>query len=85
MRLRAKGAGVRFVEDYRTDQLIDDVQYLTKGFTQYEGNFWEPIEDVNSISLAGKTHHLIDQNHLELPYINQYLLDSDTDFRRARY
>lgn len=80
MRLRAKGAGVRFVEDYRTDQLIDDVQYLTKGFTQYEGNFWEPIEDVNSISLAGKTHHLIDQNHLELPYINQYLLDSDTDF-----
>ncbi len=32
MRLRAKGAGVRFVEDYRTDQLIDDVQFLTKGF-----------------------------------------------------
>ncbi|MCV5261482.1 PIN domain-containing protein, partial [Escherichia coli] len=34
MRLRAKGAGVRFVEDYRTDQLIDDIQYLTKGFQQ---------------------------------------------------
>ncbi|GAM67602.1 ATPase related to phosphate starvation-inducible protein phoH [Vibrio ishigakensis] len=80
MRLRAKGAGVRFVEDYRTDQLIDDVQYLTKGFAQYDGNFWESVEDVNSISLAGKTHHLIDQNHLELPYVNQYLLDSETDF-----
>ncbi|CAM2805412.1 PhoH family protein [Vibrio rarus] len=80
MRLRAKGAGVRHVEDYRTDQLIDDVQYLTKGFVQYEGTFWDTISEVNSIALAGKAHHLIHQSHLEQAYINQYILDSDSDF-----
>lgn len=80
MRLRAKGAGVRHVEDYRTDQLIDDVQYLTKGFVQYDGTFWDKISEVNSIALAGKTHHLINQSNIEQPYINQYILDSDSDF-----
>ncbi|OBT16750.1 ATPase [Vibrio sp. UCD-FRSSP16_10] len=80
MRLRAKGAGVRHVEDYRTDQLIDDVQYLTKGFTQYEGSFWDKVDEVNSIALAGKAHHLINQSVIEMPYINQYILDSDSDF-----
>ncbi len=39
MRLRAKGAGVLYVEDYRTDQLIDDIQYLTKGFQTRPGSF----------------------------------------------
>ena len=31
MRLKAKGAGMKYVEDYRTDQLIDDIKYLSKG------------------------------------------------------
>lgn len=54
MRLRAKGAGVRFVEDYRTDQLIDDIQYLTKGFQQREGDFWSGIDEVESYALGEK-------------------------------
>lgn len=53
MRLRAKGAGVRFVEDYRTDQLIDDIQYLTKGFQQREGDFWQNVDQVESRTLGG--------------------------------
>ena len=31
MRLKAKGAGLAHVEDYRTDQLIDDIQFLLIG------------------------------------------------------
>ena len=34
MRLKAKGAGLAHVEDYRTDQLIDDIQFLATGLLQ---------------------------------------------------
>ncbi|MCZ4295733.1 PhoH family protein [Vibrio sinaloensis] len=80
MRLRAKGAGVRFVEDYRTDQLIDDVQYLTKGFQQIEGEFWSNVQNVESKTLAGRTYHTIAREPFEPTYINQYMIDEDSDF-----
>ncbi|MCG9576308.1 PhoH family protein [Vibrio tubiashii] len=80
MRLRAKGAGVRFVEDYRTDQLIDDVQYLTKGFQQIEGEFWSNIDNVESKNLAGRTYHTLDRASFEPTYINQYVIDEESDF-----
>ncbi|EGA65917.1 PhoH family protein [Vibrio brasiliensis] len=80
MRLRAKGAGVRFVEDYRTDQLIDDVQYLTKGFQQIEGEFWANVQDVESKTYAGRTYHTIAREPFEPTYINQYMIDEESDF-----
>ncbi|MBC3621059.1 PhoH family protein [Vibrio metschnikovii] len=80
MRLRAKGAGVRFVEDYRTDQLIDDVQYLTKGFQTRPGNFWDNVDSVDSYTLGGKTFHKLDRKPFEPTYINQYVLDEESDF-----
>ncbi len=80
MRLRAKGAGILYVEDYRTDQLIDDVQFLTKGFTEYRGNFWDNFKNVDSTTNGSKTYHTIDREGLEPTYINQYLIDEDTDF-----
>ncbi|MFG0773774.1 PhoH family protein [Vibrio plantisponsor] len=80
MRLRAKGAGVRYVEDYRTDQLIDDVQYLTKGFQTRPGNFWDDIDNVDSYALEGKTYHKLDREPFEPTYINQYVIDEESDF-----
>ncbi|WP_456296641.1 PhoH family protein [Vibrio sp. AK197] len=80
MRLRAKGAGVRFVEDYRTDQLIDDVQYLTKGFQQIEGDFWSNISEVHTQNYAGKTYHTLAREPFEPTYINQYVIDEESDF-----
>ncbi|CAM4304724.1 PhoH family protein [Vibrio astriarenae] len=80
MRLRAKGAGVRFVEDYRTDQLIDDVQYLTKGFQQCEGDFWQNIEQVESRTLGGRTLHTLSRAPFEPTFINQYVIDEESDF-----
>ena len=47
MRLKAKGAGLKYVEDYRTDQLIDDVQLLSKGYQEVEGNFWDKVQELN--------------------------------------
>lgn len=80
MRLRAKGAGVRFVEDYRTDQLIDDVQYLTKGFQTIEGDFWAQVDQVDSQNLAGKTYHTLAKEPFEPTYLNQYIIDEESDF-----
>ncbi|HFG1860935.1 TPA: PhoH family protein [Vibrio cholerae] len=80
MRLRAKGAGVLYVEDYRTDQLIDDIQYLTKGFQTRPGSFWESVEDVASYTLGGKTFHKLDRAPFDPTFLNQYIIDEDSDF-----
>ncbi|BCK09405.1 PhoH family protein [Vibrio cholerae] len=80
MRLRAKGAGVLYVEDYRTDQLIDDIQYLTKGFQTRPGSFWDSIEDVASYTLGGKTFHKLDRAPFDPTFLNQYVIDEDSDF-----
>ena len=50
MRLKAKGAGIQRVEDYRTDQLIDDIRFLTKGFHKFDGDFWQHTDDVTTES-----------------------------------
>ncbi|WP_337920171.1 PhoH family protein [Vibrio cholerae] len=80
MRLRAKGAGVLYVEDYRTDQLIDDIQYLTKGFQTRPGSFWDSVEDVASYTLGGKTFHKLDHAPFDPTFLNQYVIDEDSDF-----
>ncbi|MGL4905339.1 MAG: PIN domain-containing protein, partial [Plesiomonas sp.] len=60
MRLRAKGAGVLRVEDYRTDQLIDDVRFLTKGFRHLPGNFWNKVEVCQTQHEGRETYHSVD-------------------------
>ncbi|HFG1575945.1 TPA: PhoH family protein [Vibrio cholerae] len=80
MRLRAKGAGVLYVEDYRTDQLIDDIQYLAKGFQTRPGSFWDSVEDVASYTLGGKTFHKLDRAPFDPTFLNQYVIDEDSDF-----
>ncbi|HFC9429752.1 PhoH family protein [Vibrio cholerae] len=80
MRLRAKGSGVLYVEDYRTDQLIDDIQYLTKGFQTRPGSFWDSVEDVASYTLGGKTFHKLDRAPFDPTFLNQYVIDEDSDF-----
>ena len=73
MRLRAKGAGVQFVEDYRTDQLIDDVSLLTKGFQKFTGSFWDSVGEVKSANTGRMTLHTLSREMLENPFYNQYL------------
>ena len=82
MRLKAKGAGIELVEDYRTDQLIDDIRFLTKGFHQFEGNFWEHLEKISTERHGRQTIHEVPLANLdnEPLYINQYLLDEESDF-----
>ncbi|KLV02432.1 ATPase [Photobacterium aquae] len=80
MRLRAKGAGVYHVDDYRSDQLIDDIRMLTKGYYQFPGSFWERVGVCHSEKQGRATLHTLPVELFEAPYINQYLIDEGSDF-----
>ena len=80
MRLKAKGAGMAHVEDYRTDQLIDDVRFLTKGYHQFDGDFWEQIKECESESEGRTTTHYVKRDILPAIYMNEYLLDDGEHF-----
>jgi len=80
MRLKAKGAGLSHVEDYRTDQLISDIKYLTRGYHQFEGDFWERVKSVDSRSEGRDTIHTVPRSLLPEAYINEFLLDESNQF-----
>ena len=80
MRLKAKGAGMERVEDYRTDQLIDDIRLLAKGFVEFEGSFWGRVKDCESSAEGRDTHHVIDAEVIGPCYVNQYLIDDTQSF-----
>ncbi|KAE9626557.1 PhoH family protein [Aeromonas veronii] len=80
MRLKAKGAGLAHVEDYRRDQLIDDIRLLAKGFQVVPGSFWERVGECESETHGRDTIHVIDANLLEGVHVNQYLVDEENFF-----
>ena len=80
MRLRAKGAGVFRVDDYRTDQLIDDIRLLTKGFVRFSDDFWSHVGECESAAVGVVTEHQVATDLFEQPYINQYVIDESKTF-----
>jgi len=80
MRLKAKGAGVKHVEDYRTDQLIDDIRFLSKGFVEIEGDFWEHVGEVTSAQEGRETFHEVERDVLPTVFRNQYIIDQTEHF-----
>ncbi len=80
MRLKAKGAGLGHVEDYRTDQLVSDIKYLSKGYHQFGGNFWDNVKSVDSRTEGRDTIHTIPKSMLPEAYVNEFLLDDTGHF-----
>ncbi|MBF7073872.1 PhoH family protein [Glaciecola sp. MH2013] len=80
MRLKAKGAGMGIVEDYRTDQLVSDIKYLSKGYHQFEGSFWDKVQSVESHTEGRDTIHLIPKSVLPEAYVNEFLVDESRQF-----
>jgi PhoH-like ATPase len=80
MRLKAKGAGLAYVEDYRTDQLIDDIKFLTKGYHKFEGDFWQHVNECESETEGRNTTHYIKRDVLPNTYMNEYLIDESEHF-----
>jgi PhoH-like ATPase len=80
MRLKAKGAGMALVEDYRTDQLVSDIKYLSKGYHKFDGDFWSQVKSVDSRTEGRDTIHTIPRKVLPEAYINEFLLDASEHF-----
>lgn len=80
MRLKAKGAGLALVEDYRTDQLVSDIKYLSKGYHTFEGNFWDQVKSVDSRTEGRDTLHTLERKVLPEAYVNEFLLDEEGHF-----
>lgn len=80
MRLKAKGAGLKYVEDYRTDQLIDDINLLTSGYKKVEGDFWEHVGQCNTEQHGRDTFHHVPKNLIPDVFCNEYLLDESNHF-----
>ena len=80
MRLKAKGAGLALVEDYRTDQLVSDIKYLSKGYHKFNGEFWNEVKSVDSRTEGRDTIHTIERKVLPDAYVNEFLIDEEGTF-----
>ncbi|MGO4997914.1 PhoH family protein [Oceanisphaera sp. W20_SRM_FM3] len=80
MRLKAKGAGLQHVEDYRSDQLVDDIRLLAKGFYHQQNSFWERVGECDSETHGREVIHTVADELLPGAHINQYLIDDTDDF-----
>ncbi|MEO2280546.1 PhoH family protein [Pseudoalteromonas pernae] len=80
MRLKAKGAGLHYVEDYRTDQLIDDIALLTSGYKKVEGDFWQHVGECETEQQGRDALHHVSRKLVPDVFANEYLLDDSGHF-----
>ena len=75
MRLKAKGSGLENVEDYRKDRVLEDIQYMAKGYEHLPGNFWDQVDKVDTLREGGQTLHVLNRDVLPKVHINEFLYD----------
>ena len=75
MRLKARACGID-AEDYHTDQLLDDIALLARGYHEIEGSFWERVAKVETRQLTGQTVHQVQlTDNLPALHINDFIID----------
>ncbi|ENA36969.1 hypothetical protein HMPREF1487_05150 [Pseudomonas sp. HPB0071] len=75
MRLKARGCGID-AEDYHTDQLVDDIALLSRGYHTLEGSFWDRVSKVDSRQDVGRVWHRIQLSESLPPmHLNDFIVD----------
>ena len=74
MRLKARACGIES-EDYHTDQLVDDVSLLSKGYHDLAGSFWDRVDKVETRQGHGKTWHTVQMLEKLPAHINEFIVD----------
>jgi PhoH-like ATPase len=75
MRLKARACGIQ-AEDYHTDQLVDDIALLPKGYHTISGSFWDTVSKVDTRQDHGRTWHLVQLiDNLPALHINEFIID----------
>ncbi len=77
MRIKAKGSGLEYVEDYRRDRVLDDIDLLTRGYESVEGDFWADIAEVDVVREGSWTLSRIPRRYLPDAYPNQFIVDGN--------
>jgi PhoH-like ATPase len=75
MRLKARACGIE-AEDYSTDQLVDDVSLLSRGYHTLTGSFWDRVAKVDTRQDHGRTWHRVQLTEM-LPsvHMNEFIID----------
>lgn len=75
MRLKARACGIA-AEDYSTDQLVDDVSMLSRGYHTMTGSFWDRVSKVETRQDHGRTWHQVQLiDNLPAVHINEFIID----------
>ena len=75
VRLKARGCGIES-QDYHSDLLLSDIEHLNKGYLEFAGNFWDQVDEVETIQQEGRTLHTLSRKLFsEEVYPNQFLFD----------
>jgi PhoH-like ATPase len=83
MRLKARGCGIES-EDYHSDQLVSDINLLDAGYLEFEGSFWDHIDNVETEQQSGRTLHTIArQEPVQEIYPNNFIIDEQGMIARA--
>jgi len=77
MRIKAKGSGLAHVEDYRHDRVLDDIDLLATGYLHITGDFWEGIDQVDTVREGDITLHRVPRQELSEVYTNQFVYDDN--------
>ena len=64
-----------FLEDYRHDRVLDDIDLLSTGYECFAGDFWSSIEQVDTVREENLTLHRIPRAELPDAYPNQFVYD----------
>ena len=75
MRLKARACGIDS-EDYHTDQLVDDVSLLSRGYHDMPGSFWDRVSTVETRQDHGRTWHRVQlTDNLPAVHVNEFIVD----------
>ena len=75
MRLKARACGIES-EDYHTDQLVDDISLLPRGYHNVSGSFWDRVSKVETRQDHGRTWHRVQlTDNLPAVHINEFIID----------
>jgi PhoH-like ATPase len=75
MRLKARACGIA-AEDYSTDQLVDDVSLLSRGYHNVTGSFWDRVSKVETRQDHGRTWHRVQLSEaLPAVHMNEFIID----------
>ena len=75
MRLKARACGVAS-EDYSNHQLVSDIKQLAKGYSDFEGSFWDRFNRVDTVQAMGETRHYLKRaDWADAVYANQFIKD----------